>query len=153
STVINQELVPSGHFSEVVEMRTNDSRILRLPRCRPTVLHVARLEIEKNKQTGGVVTERAAPVPPVGYRRRECPETAAQKGILNFALIIAIFTLNCSGFFSRSSKRVVQRPKLANKFSFSSLLLAEEGVPTHSSSGLLRCLSRSPSERLCSKQV
>ena len=59
STVINQELVPSGHFTEVAEMRTNDSRILRLPRCRPTVLHVARLEIERNKQTfGDVATEQ-----------------------------------------------------------------------------------------------
>lgn len=32
--VINQELVPSGHFIRVVEMRTNDSKnIIRLPRC------------------------------------------------------------------------------------------------------------------------
>ncbi|KOX76941.1 hypothetical protein WN51_10797 [Melipona quadrifasciata] len=72
STVINQELVPSGHFTEVAEMRTNDSRILRLPPCRPTVLHAARLEIEKNKLAFGGVRNGATPGT-VGLRFLTCP--------------------------------------------------------------------------------
>lgn len=53
--VINQELVPSGHFIRVVEMRTNDSKnIIRLPRCGRvfgSTLCTLFFSLEKNKQT------------------------------------------------------------------------------------------------------
>lgn len=67
--VINQELVPSGHFIQVVEMRTDDSKnitatVMRQSFVRPCVyacvcMYVCvyvrvSLEIEKNKQTRGI---------------------------------------------------------------------------------------------------